>query len=56
LLARVAQLACDGEPDENSVRATVDAIGPRPFEVADALQLFDVDTPDDLLQAAAMFP
>ena len=56
LLAGVAQRAPDGEPDERSVRATVDAIGPRAFEVADATQLFDVDTPDDLLQAAAMLP
>ena len=54
LLASTARLAFDANSDEGSVRAAVDGIGPRRFEVTDATQLFDIDTPDDLLQAAAM--
>jgi len=54
MLAAAARLANDADRDEQSLRRAVGAIGPRRFEVADAIQLFDVDTPDDLLQAAAM--
>lgn len=54
LLAGATQLGRDVGADEGSVRTAVAAIGPRRFEVTDAMQLFDVDTPDDLLQAAAM--
>jgi molybdenum cofactor guanylyltransferase len=35
-------------------REVVSAIGPRRFEVADPLELFNINAPDDLLQAAAM--
>lgn len=54
LLADAARLAAGGRRDDAAVRAAVDAIGPSRLEVVDAKQLFDVDTPDDLLQAAAM--
>jgi molybdopterin-guanine dinucleotide biosynthesis protein A len=40
--------------DELPVREAVARIGPRLLEVDDPDQLFNVNTPDDLLQAAAM--
>jgi molybdopterin-guanine dinucleotide biosynthesis protein A len=39
---------------EASVDATVEALGPCLVEVEDELELFDVNTPDDLLLAAGM--
>jgi molybdopterin-guanine dinucleotide biosynthesis protein A len=39
---------------ELPLREAVSAIGPAPYEVDDAELLFNVNTPDDLLQAAAM--
>jgi len=54
MLADAAHVAADAGHDEEFVRGAVAAIGPREFEVADELELFDVDTPDDLLQASAM--
>ncbi len=40
--------------DELPVREAVARIGPRLLEVDDPDELFNIDTPDDLLQAAAM--
>lgn len=54
LLAGAAKLTADGVLDDELVRAAVTAIAPCRFEVADPAQLFDVNTPDDLLQASAM--
>jgi molybdopterin-guanine dinucleotide biosynthesis protein A len=54
MLADAAHVAADAGHDDEFVRRAVAAIGPSLFEVADELELFDVDTPDDLLQAAAM--
>jgi hypothetical protein len=36
------------------LRQAVGAIGPRLLEVQDADELFTIDAPDDLLQAAGM--
>jgi molybdopterin-guanine dinucleotide biosynthesis protein A len=43
-----------GHPYERPLREQVAAIGPRMVEVTDAEQLFNVNAPEDLLQAAAM--
>jgi molybdopterin-guanine dinucleotide biosynthesis protein A len=44
-----------GEPSsERSLRDAVSAIGPRLLELKDDEALFNVNSPDDLLQAAAM--
>jgi molybdopterin-guanine dinucleotide biosynthesis protein A len=40
--------------DSVSLEEAVSALDPALVEVEDAFELFDVDTPDDLLQAAAM--
>jgi molybdopterin-guanine dinucleotide biosynthesis protein A len=46
----LARAAADGV----SLEEAVSALDPALVEVEDAFELFDVDTPDDLLQAAAM--
>jgi molybdopterin-guanine dinucleotide biosynthesis protein A len=48
----LAQVAREGELP---VRQAVASIGPRLFELQDPHALFNVNAPDDLLQAAAMF-
>lgn len=54
LLAGAAKLTADGVLDDELVRVAVTAIAPARFEVDDPTELFDVNTPDDLLQASAM--
>jgi molybdopterin-guanine dinucleotide biosynthesis protein A len=49
-----AALRLLGQPYERPLREQVAAIGPRLVEVADAEQLFNINAPEDLLQAAAM--
>jgi molybdopterin-guanine dinucleotide biosynthesis protein A len=46
-------LALLGQPDERSLRERVAAIGARLVEVDDPEELFNVNAPEDLLQAAA---
>jgi molybdopterin-guanine dinucleotide biosynthesis protein A len=55
LLAGAAKLTADGVLDDELVRVAVTAIAPCCLEVANVTELFDVNTPDDLLQASAMF-
>jgi molybdopterin-guanine dinucleotide biosynthesis protein A len=50
-----ALLASVAREGKLPVRQAVAAIGPRLFELQDPQALFNVNAPDDLLQAAAMF-
>jgi len=49
-----ALLADAARRAEAPVRASVDAIGPRHFEVRDAEELFNVNSPEDLLVARSI--
>jgi len=54
--ARAGELLARGaRQGKLPVREAVAAIGPRLFELDDPQALFNVNSPDDLLQAAAMF-
>jgi molybdopterin-guanine dinucleotide biosynthesis protein A len=53
-MPEAGELVCEAARGQLPLEAVVSALEPKLVAVDDELELFDVNTPDDLLQAAAM--